>query len=153
MIKINFSQEMNHHDSWGIYILPSTVINNRNHRSPLPLLWERCTTLPLEAVGGPIGALDEFGLKLEALATRAMVEGNGAEVEANVSCLLLYLHIIKIIAYIGFILINSTLCSPPLGSSPCLYLKSQSWSCNGISQHYIILMKLPMLNEWRVHFY
>ena len=64
------------------------MINNRNHRSPLPLLWERGTTLPLEAVGGPVGALDELGVKLEAPATRAMVEGNGAEVEANVRYLL-----------------------------------------------------------------
>ena len=53
----------------------------------------------MEAVGGPIGALDELGVKLEAPTTRAMVEGNGAEVEANVSCLLLLLHISKIIAY------------------------------------------------------
>ena len=64
------------------------MINNWNHRSPLPLLWERGTTLPLEAVGGPIGALDELVVKLEAPTTRTMVEGNGVEVEANVSCLL-----------------------------------------------------------------
>ena len=64
------------------------MINIRNHQSPLPLLWARGTTLPLEAVGGPVGALDELGVKLEAPTTQAMVEGNGAEVETNVSYLL-----------------------------------------------------------------
>ena len=64
------------------------MINNRNHRSLPPLLWARGTILPLEAVGGPVGALDELGVKLEAPTTLAMVEGNGVEVEANVSCLL-----------------------------------------------------------------
>ena len=64
------------------------MINSRNHRSPLPLLLTRGTTLPLEAIGGRVGALDELGVKLEAPTTWAMVEGNGAEVEANVSCLL-----------------------------------------------------------------
>ena len=42
-------------------------------------------TLPLEVVGGPVGALDELGVKLEAPTTRAMEEGNGFEVETNVS--------------------------------------------------------------------
>ena len=52
-----------------------------------PLL-ARGTTLPLEAVGGPIGALDELDVKLEAPTTRAMLEGNGDKVETNVSYLL-----------------------------------------------------------------
>ena len=64
------------------------MINSRNHRSPLSLLYARGTTLPLEVVGGPVGALDELGVKLEAPTTRAMVEGNGDEVETNVSYLL-----------------------------------------------------------------
>ena len=46
------------------------------------------TTLPLEAVGGPVGSLDELGVKLEAPTTCAMVEGNEVEVETNVSYLL-----------------------------------------------------------------
>ena len=58
-----------------------------HHISPLPLLLARGTTLPLEAVGGHVGALDELGVKLEAPATWAMVEGNGDEVETNVSYL------------------------------------------------------------------
>ena len=64
------------------------MINNRNRRSPLPLLLARSTTLPLEIVGGHVGALDELGDKLEAPTTWAMVEGYGAEVKANVSFLL-----------------------------------------------------------------
>ena len=64
------------------------MINNRNHRSSLPLLWERGTTLPLKVVGGPLCALDELGVKLEAQTTQAIMEGNGAEVESKVSCLL-----------------------------------------------------------------
>ena len=64
------------------------MINSRNHQSPLPLLYARGTTLPLEAVGSLVGALDELGVKLEAPTTRAMVEGNGVEVEANVRCFL-----------------------------------------------------------------
>ena len=54
------------------------MINNRNHRSPLPL----------EVVGGPVSALDELSVKLEAPTARVMVEGNGAEVETNVSYIL-----------------------------------------------------------------
>ena len=46
------------------------------------------TPPPLEAVWGPVGALDELGIKLETPTTRAMVEGNGVEVETNVSYLL-----------------------------------------------------------------
>ena len=46
------------------------------------------TNLPFEVVGGLIGALDELVVKLEAPTTWAMVEGNGVEVEANVSRLL-----------------------------------------------------------------
>ena len=42
----------------------------------------------MEAVGCHVGALDELGVELEARTTQAMVEGNGAEVEDNVSCLL-----------------------------------------------------------------
>ena len=42
----------------------------------------------MEAIGGPVGALDELGVKLEAPTTRPMVEGNGVEVETNVSYLL-----------------------------------------------------------------
>ena len=64
------------------------MINSRNHRSTLPLLLARGTSLPLEAVGDPVGALDELGIKLEAPTTRDMVEGNGVEVETNVSYLL-----------------------------------------------------------------
>ena len=45
-------------------------------------------TLPLEVVGGLVGALDVLGVKLEAPTTRAMVEGDGAEVETNVRYLL-----------------------------------------------------------------
>ena len=41
-----------------------------------------------EAEGSLVGALDELGVKLEAPTTWAMVEGNGAEVETNVSYLL-----------------------------------------------------------------
>ena len=51
------------------------MINNRNNGSPLPLLRARSMTLPLETVGGPIGALDELGVELEAPIVRAMVEG------------------------------------------------------------------------------
>ena len=61
------------------------MINSRNYRSPLPLLLARGTTLPLEAVGGPVGVFDELGIKLEAPTTRVMVESNEAEVETNVS--------------------------------------------------------------------
>ena len=68
------------------YVMSCHVLLPHIHHilvTPIPL-----TTLPLEAVGGPVGALDELGVKLEALAAWAMVEGNVAEVEANVSCLL-----------------------------------------------------------------
>ena len=58
-----------------------------NHHSPLPLLRVRGTNLPLEAIGGSVGALDELGVKLESPTARDMVEGNGDEVEANVTCL------------------------------------------------------------------
>ena len=49
------------------------MINNTNHRFPLPLLEARGTTIPLEVVGGPVCALDELGVKLEAPTNRAMV--------------------------------------------------------------------------------
>ena len=60
-----------------------------NHWFPLPLLWAKGTTLPLEVVDGYGGALVELGVELEAPITLAMVEGSGAEVEANMSCFLL----------------------------------------------------------------
>ena len=63
------------HEASRYYIVHSTIINNRNHQFPLPLLQARGTTLPLEAVGGPVGALDELGVKLEAPTTQVMVEG------------------------------------------------------------------------------
>ena len=60
------------------------MINDRNHLFPLPLLWARGTTLPLEAVGGRGGTRDEPGV--EAPNARAELEGNVAEVKAKVSC-------------------------------------------------------------------
>ena len=59
------------------------MINNMNHWSPPPLLWEKDTTLPLEAIGGPVRALDEAGVEMKAPSTWAMVEVNGAMVEVN----------------------------------------------------------------------
>ena len=60
------------------------MINDRNHLFPLPLLWARGTTLPLEAIGGRGGTWDEPGV--EAPTARAELEGNLAEVKAKVSC-------------------------------------------------------------------
>jgi len=60
------------------------MINDRNHLFPLPLLWARGTTLPLEAVGGRGGTRDEPGV--EAPTARAELEGNVVEVKAKVSC-------------------------------------------------------------------
>ena len=54
------------------------MINNMSYRSCRPLLRERGTNLPLQAVGGLVGALDEPRVELEAPTSRAMVEGNGA---------------------------------------------------------------------------
>ena len=42
----------------------------------------------MEAVGDLVGALDELGIKLEALTTRTMVEGNGVEMETSASYIL-----------------------------------------------------------------
>ena len=64
------------------------MINNTNRRYPLPLLRARGTNLPLEVVGGFVCALDELGVELEAPTAWAMVEGNGAKVEANMIYLL-----------------------------------------------------------------
>ena len=61
------------------------MINDRNHLFPLPLLWARGTTLPLEAVGGRGGSQDELGV--EAPIAQVELEGNVAEVKAKVSCL------------------------------------------------------------------
>ena len=60
------------------------MINDRNHLFPLPLLWARGTTLPLEAIGGRGGTRDEPGV--EAPTAQAELEGNVAEVKAKVSC-------------------------------------------------------------------
>ena len=60
------------------------MINDRNHLFPLPLLWARGTTLPLEAIGGRGGTRDEHGV--EAPTAQAELEGNVAEVKAKVSC-------------------------------------------------------------------
>ena len=65
------------------------MINDRNRLFPLPLLWARDTTLPLEAIGGRGGTRDEPGV--EAPTARAELEGNVAKVESNVSCLPLVL--------------------------------------------------------------
>ena len=60
------------------------MINDRNHLFPLPLLWARLTTLPLEADGGRGGTRDEPGV--EAPTARAELESNVVEVKAKVSC-------------------------------------------------------------------
>jgi hypothetical protein len=60
------------------------MINDRNHLFPLPLLWARGTTLPLEAIGGRGGTRDEP--EVEAPTAQAELEGNVAEVKAKVSC-------------------------------------------------------------------
>ena len=70
------------------------MINNTNHQSPLPLSQESTPftskedQIPLEAIGGHVGALGELMVEMEAPTTWAMVEGNGTDVESNVSCLL-----------------------------------------------------------------
>ena len=60
------------------------MINDRNHLFPLPLLWARGTTLPLEAIGGRGGTRDESGV--EAPTAQAELEGHVDEgLECNFS--------------------------------------------------------------------
>ena len=60
------------------------MINDRNHVFPLSLLRARGTTLPLEAIGGCGGTLDDPGVKDPT--ARAELEGNVVEVKSKLSC-------------------------------------------------------------------
>ena len=70
------------------------MINTTNHRSTLPLsqastpFTSKEHQIPLQAIGGHLGALGEIMVGMEAPTTHAMVEGNGIDFESNVSCLL-----------------------------------------------------------------
>ena len=59
-----------------------------NNQFPLPLLWARGTTLPSEAIGDHISALDEPKVESEYPIAQVVVKGNAVEVEGNVSCFL-----------------------------------------------------------------
>jgi hypothetical protein len=93
MIKINVSHEMNHHDASRYKIVHNKIKmvdhRNPNHRFPLPILWVKGTTLPLEEVGCRGGTRDELEVEApNSLDVLAEVEGDGDKVEGKVSFLL-----------------------------------------------------------------
>ena len=63
------------------------MINNTNHWSTLPLsqastpFTSKEHQIPLEAISGHVGALGKLMVEMESPTTRAMVEGNGSDVE------------------------------------------------------------------------